>query len=154
MKTILFYFILLISFASNAQQLDIKKSFLGYRATLDGEKISMNDFKKQISTDYKSYQIFQKGRNKRGFATVMSFAGGVCLGISAAQFYNGGGTTGKENVSVILPVVGAGLIGGGIVLASSGNRDIKKSVNSYNNAPKVEYKLISNQNGVGLGLSL
>lgn len=154
MKTILFYFILLFSFASNAQQLDIKKSFLGYRATLDGEKISMNDFKKQISTDYKSYQIFQKGRGKRGFATVMSFAGGVCLGISAAQIYNGGGTTGKEKVSVVLPVVGAGLIGGGIVLASSGNRDIKKSVNSYNNTPKVEYKLISNQNGVGLGLSL
>ena len=113
MKTILFYFILLFSFASNAQQLDIKKSFLGYRATLDGEKISINDFKKQISTDYKSYQIFQKGRSKRGFATVMSFAGGVCLGISAAQIYNGGGTTGKEKVSVVLPVVGAGLIGGG-----------------------------------------
>ncbi len=154
MKTILFYFILLISFASNAQHLDIKKSFLGYTATLDGEKISMNDFKKQISTDYKSYQIFQKGRSKRGFATVMSFAGGVCLGISAAQIYNVGGTTGKEKASVVLPVVGAGLIGGGIVLASSGNRDIKKSVNSYNNTPKVEYKLISNQNGVGFGLSL
>lgn len=154
MKTILLYFVLLISFTTNAQQLNIKKSFLGYRATLDGEKISMNDFKKQISTDYKSYQIFQKGRSKRGFATVMSFAGGVCLGISSAQIYNGGGTTGKEKVSVVLPVVGAGLIGGGIVLASSGNRDIKKSVNSYNNTPKVEYKLISNQNGVGLGLSL
>ncbi len=154
MKTILFYFILLISFASNAQQLDIKKSFLGYRATLDGEKISMNDFKKRLSTDYKSYQIFQKGRNKRGFATVMSFAGGVCLGISAAQIYNGGGATRTDKVSLVLPVVGAGLIGGGIVLASSGNRDIKKSVNSYNNTPKVEYKLISNQNGVGLGLSL
>ena len=154
MKTILFYFVLLISFVSNAQQLDIKKSFLGYRATLDGEKISMNDFKKQISTDYKSYQIFQKGRSKRGFATVMSFAGGVCLGISAVQIYNGGGTSGKEKVSVVLPVVGAGLIGGGIVLASSGNRDIKKSVNTYNNTPKVEYKLLSNQNGVGLGLSL
>ena len=154
MKTILFYFILLISFASNAQQLDIKKSFLGYRATLDGEKITMNDFKKRISTDYKSYQIFQKGRSKRGFATVMSFAGGICLGISAVQIYNGGGATGKEKVSVVLPVVGAGLIGGGIILASSGNRDIKRSVSSYNNTPKVEYKLISNQNGVGLGLSL
>ena len=154
MKTILFYLILLISFTSNAQQLDIKKSFLGYRATLDGEKISMNEFKKHISTDYKSYKIFQKGRSKRGFATVMSFAGGICLGVSAAQIYNGGGTTGKERVSVVLPVVGAGLIGGGIVLASSGNRDIKNSVSSYNNTPKVEYKLISNQNGVGLGLSL
>lgn len=154
MKTILFYFILLISFASNAQQLDVKKSFLGYRAALDGEKILMTDFKKHISTDYKSYQIFQKGRNKRGFATVMSFAGGVCLGISAAQIYTGGGATGTDKVSLVLPVVGAGLIGGGIVVASSGNRDIKKSVYSYNTTPKVEYKLISNQNGVGLGLSL
>ena len=154
MRTFLLFSIFMICFTSNAQQVELKKNFWGYKATINGQKASMSELDAHLSRKLQALETFRKGKTKRTLATVMSFAGGVCLGITAAKIYHGS-TSSDDQISVVTPAVGVALIGGGIALSISGNKNIKNSINQFNKATSMtEVKLISNQNGVGFALSL
>lgn len=140
---------------SNAQKINIEKVFGGYKYTHNEELMSIGDVASVLESNTKAFDLINKGRTNRSFASVLGFAGGALIGWPIGTAAAGG------NANWTLAGVGAGLIIVGIPISSSANKKINQAVELYNaslNATsyhpfKPEFNIIANGNGFGLSMN-
>jgi hypothetical protein len=135
-------------------QMEFKSNFWGSGLYLNGQKITVNEAKEKVQQQQEVLQLFSKAQTNRTIGQVMGAAGGFTFGFVLGQEFN-------KNANPNWAVGGAGLVVGiiGIVIEGAGNKKLKEAVNQYNQlqnskalAPTLE--LVSNQNGIGIGLRL
>lgn len=133
-------------------QMEFKSNFWGSGLYLNGQKITVNEAKEKVQQQQEVLQLLSKAQTNRTIGQVMGVAGGFTFGFVLGQEFN-------KNANPNWAVGGAGLVVGiiGTVIEGAGNKKLKEAANQYNqlqNSKAFEptLNLVSNQNGVGIGL--
>lgn len=133
-------------------QMEFKSNFWGSGLYLNGQKITVNEAKEKVQQQQEVLQLLSKAQTNRTIGQVMGAAGGFTFGFVLGQEFN-------KNANPNWAVGGAGLVVGiiGTVIEGAGNKKLKEAANQYNqlqNSKAFEptLELVSNQNGIGIGL--
>lgn len=133
-------------------QMEFKSNFWGSGLYLNNQKITVNEAKEKVQDQQEILQLFNKAQSNRTIGQVMGFAGGFTFGFVLGQEFS-------KNMNPNWAVGGAGLVVGiiGAVVEGAGNKKLKEAANQYNqlqNSKAFEptLEMVSNQNGIGIGL--
>lgn len=132
------------------EPIDLRQSGLGSAMFIGERKLSNYELKGLFSNYPLIYGKYTSGRAMKLIGAVLGISGGVFVGTGFLV------TAGGEQVNMpILALGGVGLISG-LALSNSGNKKIKKAVNSYNalieEEPKVTLGFGIQANGLGFVL--
>lgn len=119
-----------------------------------GELISAKQVRTVIEGNEIAYAQFKKGQNNVVLGNVLAFTGGFLVGFQLGSAMAGG----EANAGLLL--AGGALIGVGIPINTNGMKQIKQSVDTYNNSitgttsrNPVRLNFGLSANGVGLVLN-
>ena len=127
MKLFIYTFLFLLSISLNAQKIEIKEVFYGYRFYQDGKKLDRNELKETLGINSEAYQMIKKGRKNLITAIFINHIGSFLFGWSL-------GTSLSENINTNW----APGIPGGIAMivsfpiVSKADKKIKKGIELYN----------------------
>lgn len=155
-KTILTLSLVLITITfCNAQEIEIEKVFGGYKYTQNESLMTMRGLVKTMESHEQAFDLIKKAQSKTTLASIIGFAGGGLVGWPIGTAVGGG------DANWTLAGIGAGLIAIAIPISSSANKKAKQAVELYNsslsstsfNEFKPEFKVIANENGIGLSMN-
>ncbi|MDG1145265.1 MAG: hypothetical protein P8N54_02130 [Flavobacteriales bacterium] len=139
----------------NAQQIEMKKVFGGYKYTQNGTQMQMKDLVKIMESNKQSYDFIKKAQSNNTMALFFGCAGGYLVGWPIGTAMGGG----EPNWT--LAGIGAGLIAISIPFSSGANKNTKQAMELYNSSLnltsfyefKPEFKFLANANGIGLSMN-
>ncbi len=155
MKTLSFLLLLFLSITSlSAQQIESEKVFLGYKFTMNNQRLDLKAMKKLMIADTEATRLIKKARKNNTISTILGSIGGSFVGIPI------GAAVSNQDAPWVLAGVGAAFIGVAIPISlRSSNQAFEavERINSVNSSPpnplQVTFNFIGNKNGVGLALS-
>lgn len=163
MKKLLFILLVsifpLFSFAQNSDSLKLGKSNREFFIKGD-QKYKFSEYKK-VFTNPEALNYMKKANTNSTVSQVFGAIGGAFIGFGLAKeitknktvYYNGVAVKEKKSGGWGLVGVGLGAIGVGIPFAVSAGKNLKKAVNTQNQAAEnksTSYRLDIRGNGVGL----
>lgn len=137
-----------------AQKIETKKVFGGYRFSQEGKNLTLRYMSKIMKSNTEAMPYMSKARSGHALATIVSGTGGFLVGFSL-------GLTLSEGVrSWGILGAGAGIIALSIPLSNKAFKNAVKAVDIYNNSLKTtsynrhkpQLRLVSDQYGLGLSL--
>jgi hypothetical protein len=135
----------------NAQTIEIEKVFGGYKYTQNGEKLKISDLESTFKNNTKSLGLLKKAKTSYIFSSILNFSGGFLIGYPLGQSLS------SKDANWTLAGIGAGLSIIGITISSRANKKVAEAVELHNSSLKstsfYEFKVIGNQNGIGLSLN-
>ena len=155
-KTILtLIFALVATTFCNAQKIEMKKVFGGYKYTQNGNLMTVKDLANTMESNQQAFDIIKKAQSNNTIASIIGFAGGGLIGWPIGTAIGGG------DANWTLAGIGAGLIAIGIPISSSVNKNAKQAVELYNSSLdatsnyyfKPEFKVVANGKGIGLSMN-
>ena len=155
-KMILTLIISIITLSTcNAQKIEIKKVFIGYKYTQNGNNLSLSELSNVVKTNAKSFELIKKAKIKMVFGSIIGGIGGVLIGFPIGTAIGGG----EPNWT--LAGIGVGCIAIGIPLGIGADKNINEAAENYNtslnptafNNSRPEFKLKANGQGLGLEIS-
>jgi len=155
-KTILTLIIAMLAIIfCNAQEIEIEKTFGGYKYSQNGNQMTMNDLVRTMEPNKEAYNLIKKAQSNNTLATIIGAVGGGLIGWPIGAAIAGG------DANWTLAGIGAGLIVIGIPISSSANKKAKQAVELYNSSLnptsfyeyKPEFKVIASGNGIGLTMN-
>lgn len=144
--------------AANAQtttpdSITSKKVFGGYQYFQDGKMLTLPQLTNLMKTNTEAYKLVKSAIVTNGFLSVLSYAGGFCIGYPIGQALGGGEPVWE------LAAVGAGLIAVAIPIANGVTKKMNNAVEVYNRGVRTtsfwddkELKFQLTGNGLGLAL--
>jgi hypothetical protein len=160
MKKIFFtlFIVLTTIFTCSSQEIELaKRKFFDLKGIFvqDGERLTMGQAIKKMDSNPKASGLMKTARVTRFLGLVIGGAGSnmiVAPIIDSIDSYD------DKEPNWNSALIGAGLLALDIVLITSSNKKIKKSLEVYNEGlsassyykPKTEFEIIGNQNGIGL----
>lgn len=139
----------------NAQQIEVKKIFGGYKYTQNDASLTMRSLVKTMEANADAYELIKKARTNNTLANILSGAGGALIGFPIGTSLGGG------DPNWALAGIGAGLVVVAIPISSSAFKKANQAVDLYNadlNETsfyhfKPEFNIIANKNGIGLSMN-
>ncbi|WP_037320713.1 hypothetical protein [Salegentibacter sp. Hel_I_6] len=155
MKTLSLLLLLFLSITSlSAQQIESEKVFLGYKFTMNNQRLDLKAMKKLMIADTEATRLIKKARKNNTISTILGSIGGSFVGIPI------GIAASNQDAPWALAGVGAAFIGVAIPISIRSNNqalEAAERINQVNSSPpnplQVTFHFIGNQNGVGLALS-
>jgi len=158
MKGFVFIFILILSFnqdsfaQTNQEEIQIHKSFGGYKFTQNGRELKSKQLTLIMKTDEAAYQEYTSAGLNNLIAGVLSITGGIMVGWQAGAAI----VSGDINWTVV--GIGAGLVAVSIPFSIKGKKKLYSAISTYNqnlsqtssNTFKPQLELGFNNNGIGL----
>ena len=138
-----------------AQQIEMERTFSGYKYTQNGTPMTIEDLAKILESNQKAFVLIKKAHSNNTIASIFGSAGGFLVGWPI------GSALGGEDANWTLAKVGAGLIAISIPFSSGANKNSKQAIELYNSSLnstsfyefKPELKIIRNENGIGLSMN-
>ena len=155
-KTILMVTLAIASITlCNAQKIEVKKIFGGYKYMQNEKPMSMRGLVKTLEANADAYPFIKKASTNNTLANILGGAGGALIGFPIGTSLGGG------DANWALAGIGAGLIVVAIPISSSVHKNAKQAVDIYNASLnetsfyhfKPKFNILANQNGVGLSMS-
>lgn len=109
-----------------AQEIQVEKTFGGYKYTQNGQSLTIGDMVRIMEPNEEALPVMKQARSNKTFAGILGFAGGFCIGYPIGQ-----AIAGNDPVWT-LAGVGAGLIIIAIPISNSANKKAKRAVGLYN----------------------
>lgn len=117
-----------------------------------GKTLTATQLTDMLNSDEVAARYLKSAKASGGFASVLAYAGGFCIG------YPLGAAIGGGEVSWGMVGIGCGLVAIALPIASSSGKKLKMAINAYNHSPKdsgyrkndYDLKLAFNSNGLGL----
>lgn len=139
----------------NAQKIETKKVFGGYKYTLEGKNMTMNNLVNVMKSNPEALKLIKKARSNNVIASILGGAGGALIGFPLGAAVAGG----EANWTLV--GIGAGLVAVSIPISTGVNKTTKKAVELYNSSLtstsyyqfKPEFKIVANENGIGLSMN-
>lgn len=154
MKKLIFTFSLIFAISTfcHSQVIESEKVFDGYKYTLNGENLNMEELSTQLNTNEESVKLVKQAKSQNTIATILGGAGGALVGYSIGTAIGGG------EANLVVVGVGAGIIAVAIPVAAGAGKKMKRAVDVHNSrintkenlAFKQKLLTISNKNGLGL----
>ena len=139
----------------NAQKIEVKKVFGGYKYMQNEKPMSMRGLIKAMELNADAYQLIKKASTNNTLANILGGAGGALIGFPIGTSLGGG------DANWALAGIGAGLIVVSIPISSSLHKNAKQAVDIYNASLnetsfyhfKPKFNMIANQHGIGLSMN-
>ena len=139
----------------NAQKIEVKKVFGGYKYMQNEKPMSMRSLVKTMEANADAYPFIKKASTNNTLVNILGGAGGALIGFPIGTSLGGG------DANWALAGIGAGLIVVAIPISSSVHKNAKKAVELYNASLnetssyhfKPKFNMIANQNGIGLSMN-
>ena len=155
MKTLSLLLLLFLSIKSlSAQQIESEKAFLGYKFTMNNQRLDLKAMQKLMIADKEATRLIKKARTNNTISTILGSIGGSFVGIPI------GIAASNQDAPWALAGVGAAFIGVAIPISIRSNNqalEAAERINQVNSSPpnplQITFNFIGNQNGVGLALS-
>ncbi|MEJ1223968.1 hypothetical protein [Sediminicola sp. 1XM1-17] len=156
MKTIIILAISILSLTfCNAQKIEMKKTFVGYKYSQNGNTLSFSELSDTLMSNNVSFELIKKAKTKAIFSTVLSVIGGGLTGYPIGTALRG------DDPNWTLAGIGVGFFAIGVPIAISADKNVKHAVENYNSSldqtafknMKPELKIVANSRGVGLQLN-
>lgn len=148
----LYLFVTLFTINLVQAQMEFKNSFWGSGLYFNGQKITVNEAKEKIQQHEKILYLINKAQSQRTIGQIFGALGGFTFGFVLGQEFN-------QNANPNWAVGGAGLVVGimGLTIENVGNKKLKEASNQYNQLQNSQtfaptFELVSNHNGIGIGL--
>lgn len=153
MKNYLFTAVFLVSFFSFSQSnWEVKSNFWGVGLYENGNKISVNDAIEKAKDQENIIKNLKSAKLNRTIGAILVYPGAFAFGFTLGQSLNKNDQV-KPNWTV--GGIGAGMMIGGIIIESSGNKKLKEAAEEYNALHKTssnfdpEISLFGSGDGVG-----
>jgi len=155
MKTLSLLLLLFLSITSlSAQQIESEKVFLGYKFTMNNQRLDLKAMQKLMIADKEATRLIKKARTNNTISTILGSIGGSFVGIPI------GIAASNQDAPWALAGVGVAFIGVAIPISIRSNNqalEAAERINQVNSSPpnplQITFNFIGNQNGVGLALS-
>ena len=155
MKTLSLLLLLFLSIKSlSAQQIESEKAFLGYKFTMNNQRLDLKAMQKLMIADKEATRLIKKARTNNTISTILGSIGGSFVGIPI------GIAASNQDAPWALAGVGAAFIGVAIPISIRSNNqalEAAERINQVNSSPpnplQITFNFIGNQNGVGLALT-
>ena len=158
MKNLIFISLFFTFFISNlySQEIELKKTFFGYKFVQNNEIIKMNQVYKIMKPNNRAYKLIKKAKSNNTISGIIGFVGGGMMGWPVGRSITG------EKFNWTLFGIGAGIATISIPISIKSIKDVKKAVEIYNSSlnktthinHNPEFKMITNGNGIGLSINL
>lgn len=90
-KTLLLFAFMVIGFqCTQAQEIEMKINFWGYKFIQNGERLSMKELLAATDGNEKAYTLIKKSRTQNLISTIFSFTSGALIGIPIGQSLGSG----------------------------------------------------------------
>lgn len=155
-KTILTLFFALTTMTfCNAQKIEMKKVFGGYKYTQNENLLTMTDLVNIMESNKLAFDLIKQAKSKNTLANIFGTIGGGLIGWPIGTAIGGG------DANWTLAGIGAGLVAIGIPISSNANKKARQATELYNaslNSTSLyefqpEFKVVANGNGIGLSMS-
>lgn len=160
MKRLFFtlFIVLTTVFTCSSQEIELaKRKVFDFKGmfTQDGDRLTMNQAIRKMNSNPKASALMKTARTTR---FVGNFTGALGVRMIFTPIGDNIDQFGDREPNWNLALIGAGLVALDIVLAISTSKNIKKSLDIYNEGlstssyhkPKAEFEIIGNRNGIGL----
>ena len=128
MKNLIFLIAVLAFISTNAQQIEIRKSFGEVQLYKDNERLKMKEVKALMRDHQAAFEELQKANTNKAFAYIFSIPGGALIGYPIGTAIGGG------DPEWVLAGIGAGLVAVSIPFMSGYNKRAKNAAGLYNKA--------------------
>lgn len=152
LSLLLFLFLGITSLS--AQEIESEKVFLGYKFTMNNQRLDFKGMKPLMIADKEATRLIKKARTNKTISKILGSIGVSFVGIPV------GAAASNRDAPWILAGVGAAFLGIALPIHTKANRqalDAAERINQANASPAnpflVTFKLIGNQQGLGLALS-
>lgn len=151
---LLFAFIVIGLQVTQAQEIEMKINFWGYKFIQNGERLSMKELLAATDANEKAYALIRKARTQNTLSTIFSFTSGALIGIPIGQ------SLGGEDPNWTLAYIGGAIAVISIPLSFGALNNFNKGIDTYNVSKaatgyhfKPEFKISAGGNGVGLSIN-
>lgn len=147
---LIFTIIILTTNLCNAQKIEAKKVFGGYKYSFNGDRLSLKELEEILEKNSESFKFFKKAKSNLILSSILNLSGGALIGIPIGQSLSG------KDTNWVLAGIGTGLAITGLTIYSSANKKINKSIEIYNSekivALNYEFRINSTLNGLSLSV--
>lgn len=157
MKKIILIIIAIFCYSqySLGQEIDMKIGLLGYKFTQSDEKLSWKELLNKTQNSSKSYELIKKAKSQNTFANIVSFSGGVLIGIPIGISLSG------DEPNWTLAYIGGGIALLALPISFSALKNVSSGIDVYNESLKSlskssfhpEFEIVLNGNGIGLSMT-
>ena len=139
--------------AASAQQINVEKTFGGYKFTQDGKNLKLSQIVDIVKNNEEAYQLAKSAKSNYTIAQIIGGAGGFMIGWPIGAAVGGG------DPNWTMAGIGAGLVAISIPFNSGANKKMKKAIEHYNSnlqntssIIKPQYRFVANTKGVGIAI--
>ena len=140
---------------SLAQEIEMHKSFWGYRYYQGDQVLTLKEVAKTVRPNAEAFEFVEKSYRQKNLTTILGVIGGFCVGYPLGSELAGG--------EAVWPVVaiGAGLIVISFPVSVAAGKNAQKGIDIYNSSltpsaylrpRKYHLSLATGQDGIGLRL--
>ena len=138
-----------------SQEIQLKKTFFGYKFVQNNETIKMNQVYKSMKSNNQAYKLMKKAKSNNTISGIIGFVGGGMMGWPIGRSFAG------EKFNWTLFGIGAGIAAISIPISGKSIKDTKKAIDIYNSSlnkttqinHNLQLKIIANRNGIGLSVN-
>lgn len=140
---------------SFGQEIKMGINLLGYKFEQNGKRLSWKELESETKSNIEANILIKKAKSQNLISNILAFSSGGLIGIPIGQSI----TDREPNWN--LAYLGGGLVMIGIPIAIMASKNVKKGIELYNSSLnstslykfKPEFKLIANDNGIGLEIN-